>query len=300
VGDHEDALGLERVLSLFNGHGEVLSVVGHFGPHVVHEEWLGEVVFVVRVGHRLEVESHHGSALDVAELVAASRGVAVRVEELGHGSAVLWEVWVVQARVPLLVVVNNVVGLRGEELAKLFVGEHCVQNHNFVHGWLSSLVPDASSGDHGEGKEVDFPEEGVVEHQERSRSPGTEASGPGVVGSVDAETNLVEVVRSTHSVLPVVVVEDVARVSELRRVALCLWSDWSILFLDGTHVVHVDTVVALRGSESSVVEVWVGRLAVVTAWQVEQRGCLLLKGKVSENENRDRRGLPRQIDAASY
>ena len=166
VGDHENGLGFEHVLGLFDWHGEVLSVMGHFSPHVVHEEWLRVVVFVVRVGHRLEVKSHHGSALNVAELVAASGGVTVRVEELGHGRAVLWEVWVVQTCLPLLIVVNNVVRLRGEELAKLLVGENCVEHHDLVHGWLGSLVSDARCSDHGEGKEVDFPEQSVVEHEE--------------------------------------------------------------------------------------------------------------------------------------
>ena len=86
-----------------------------FGPHVVDVEWLREVVFVVRERHRLEIESHHCSALDIANFIVARSGVHIGVEELGNASAVLWDIRVLSALVPFLVVVDDMVGLGSEE-----------------------------------------------------------------------------------------------------------------------------------------------------------------------------------------
>lgn len=43
----EDVLGSEGLLGLDEALGEHLTVVGHGGVHVVDQEWLREVVFVV-------------------------------------------------------------------------------------------------------------------------------------------------------------------------------------------------------------------------------------------------------------
>ena len=126
VPENEDSLGLECVLSLDEMLNSVLSVVCHLSPEVVHEERLGEVVFIVGERHCLEVESHHSAGLNITELVASSRGVSICVEELCYGSAILREIGAVSASIPFLIVVKNMIGGRGEELVELFVLEDLI------------------------------------------------------------------------------------------------------------------------------------------------------------------------------
>lgn len=57
------------------------------------------------------MESHCCSRLEIAELVATSGCVAVRVEEFGNGCLVLREVSVLLTLVPFLVEVEHVVCL---------------------------------------------------------------------------------------------------------------------------------------------------------------------------------------------
>ncbi len=198
----------------------VLAVVSDLSPHVVDEEGLGEVVFIVGERHGLEVEGHHGTRFDVAELVATGRGVAISVEVLGNGGAVLGEVRVLATGIPLLIVVNNVVGGRGEKLVELLVLEDLVKNPNLVNGGLSTLVSDSSESGHCEEGKVKLPDEGLVEHQEGESSVSNQGAGPAVIDSVKARVDLVEVVSGTHSPLPEVILEDVVAVGELVRVAL--------------------------------------------------------------------------------
>jgi hypothetical protein len=166
VPQNEDSLGLESVLGLDNVFNEVLSVMGNLCPHVIDEEGLGEVVFIVREGHGLEVKGHHSTALYIAKLVAAGCGVGVNVEELGHGSSVLGEVWVLAALVPLLIVIDNVIRLRSEQLAKTLVLKNSVEQVDLINGWLSTLVSDAGKGSEGKETEVDLPDKSLVEHKE--------------------------------------------------------------------------------------------------------------------------------------
>ena len=126
VPDDKDALVSEDLLGLDDVLSEVLSIMRYLGPHVVHHEWLCKVVLVVRVGHCFEVQSHHRSTLDVSKLVATCCCVAVSVEEPRCVRSVLWEVWVVQAALPLLVKVHDVVGLWAEKLSELLVLKHLI------------------------------------------------------------------------------------------------------------------------------------------------------------------------------
>ena len=220
VPEHEDPLGFESVLSLHNVLSEVLTVVRDLSPHVVYEEGLGEEIFVVGVGHCLEVKGHGSTALDITDLEAAGGRVAVNIEELGHLLTVLREEGVAKVGFPLLIEVHNVVGLWAEEATDLLVGEHGVKNVNLIDGRLSTLISDAGGSEHGGGKEVDFPERSMREHHEGEASVGNEGTGPHVVGAVEAGADLVEIVASTHAPFPVVGAEHVGHVGEFGWVAL--------------------------------------------------------------------------------
>ena len=136
----EGSLGLEGVLSFADSLGENLSVVGNFGIHIVNQEWLSECIFVISVWHGLEVKSHHGSGFNITEFVHTSGSVGVGIEELSRGGLILWEVWVGSTLVPLLIKVNNMVSLWGEESTKLLVSKDSIKDINLINSWLSTLV----------------------------------------------------------------------------------------------------------------------------------------------------------------
>ena len=163
---NKDVLGSESVLSLPDVLGEDLTVVGDLGVHVVNEEWISEMIFVVREWHGLEVKSHGGSTFDIAELVQTSGCAGVSVEEGGSLGSHLWEVWVLSALIELLIVVNDVVGRWAEELCELLVGEDGIEDVNLVNGWLGTLVSDSSGDDHASGNDMEFPDESMWSHEE--------------------------------------------------------------------------------------------------------------------------------------
>ena len=220
VPEDEDSLGLEDILCLNQVLNGVLAVVGDLGPQVVDEEGLGEVVFIVGEGHGLEVEGHQGAGLNIAELEAPGRGVGVGVEELGDGGAVLGEVSAIAALIPLLIVIEDVVGGGGEELVELLVLEDLIEDPDLIDGGLGTLVSDAGSGNEREEDKVDLPDQGLVEHQEGKASVGEEGAGPTVVHSVEASADLIEVVNSACSPLPEVVSEEI--VAELILLGISL------------------------------------------------------------------------------
>ena len=151
-----------------------LSIVSDFGPHIISEVRLGEVVFIVCEGHGLEVQGHHCTRFNIAKLVAASGGVAVYVEELGYGSSTLWEVWVLEALIPLLIVVEDMIGLRSEEFIEFLVLKDRIQEPNLIDGGLRASVSDASESDHGEEAEVKLPNKCLIYHEERKTGVGYE------------------------------------------------------------------------------------------------------------------------------
>ena len=222
VPEDEDSLGLEDIFCLNQVLNGVLAVVGDFGPQVVDEEGLGEVVFIVGEGHGFEVEGHEGAGLNIAELEAPGRRVGVGVEELGDGGAVLGEVSAIAALIPLLVVVEDVVGGGGEELVELLVLEDLIEDPDLIDGGLSTLVSDARSGNEREEDKVDLPDQGLVEHQEGKAGVGEEGAGPTVVHSVEASADLIEVVNSASSPLPEVVSEEIVAELILLGISLSL------------------------------------------------------------------------------
>mmetsp|Transcript_18193 Transcript_18193/g.21422 ORF Transcript_18193/g.21422 Transcript_18193/m.21422 type:complete len:315 (-) Transcript_18193:21-965(-) len=269
VPEDEDSLAAEGVFGLDDALGEVLAVVADLGPHVVDEEGLREVEFIVRVRHRLEVQGHGRAALDIADLEAASRRVAVSVEESGNLLAVLREERVVKTLLPLLVEVHDVISLRGEESAQFLVGEELVEDIDLIDGGLAALVSDAGGCDQSGGQEVQLPEGSVGHHHEGEASVGNEGSRPHVVGAVEARADLIEIVASAHAPFPVVSVDQVGHIAELGRVSLGLGSLGTIRSMVGSSGADVVAVGALRWLEAHVV---VARLVVLAETELGGRG----------------------------
>ena len=78
---NENSLGLQNILCLQDGFSEYFTVVGDLGVHIIDQEWLSEVIFVVRVWHGFVMKGHHSSRIDISELVHTGGGVRVSVEE---------------------------------------------------------------------------------------------------------------------------------------------------------------------------------------------------------------------------
>jgi hypothetical protein len=119
-----------------------------------------------------------------------------------------------------LIVIKDVVGLGSEELVQLLVLENLIEDPHLIDGGLSTLISDTSEGDEGEEGEVEFPEHGLVEHEEGEASVGEEGSSPAIVRSVQSLVNLVQVVSTSESPFLEIVLEDEVAVVELVRVSL--------------------------------------------------------------------------------
>ena len=215
VPENKDLLALQSLLSLMDMLSEILAVVRDLGPHVVDEEGLGEVIFVIRVWHRLEVEGHRSTALNVSNLEPACRGVAVSVEELGDVLAVLREQRVGSVGLPLLVEVHHVVSLWGEDAAKFLVGKQLVKNVDLVNLGLSTLISDTGSSNHSGSNEMNFPERSMSEHHEGEACICNQRACMHVVGAVNTGANLVKHITSAHAPFPVIGVDHVSHIVEL-------------------------------------------------------------------------------------
>ena len=271
---NENSLGLEGLGLGDEGLSEDVALVGHLGLHVVDQVRLREVVFVVRVWHRLEGQGHGGARLDVAELVHARGRIAVNVEELRNSGLILWEL-LVAARVELLIIVNNVVGLWGEQGADLLVLENGVENQDLVHGWLGSLVSDSGERGHREESEVDFPDQGLRHHHEAEPAVSNQAPGPAVIRSVQPGSSLPQVVTGAHSPLIFHGLEDIVAVFEVVGVAVglpglvTLWSP-----KDSLVIIEVVAVSAPGWLEPLVIPAWIESGATTgLAWLGLLWGC---------------------------
>ena len=220
--DGEDSLGLEDLFGLVESLSEELAVVGDVSVHVVHHEGLAQAVLVVSEGHGFEVESHGGTGLDVANFVPSAGGVGINIEEASDGGLILGEIHIIGVGLPLLVVVDHVIGLRGEESLDLLVGEQLIEDPDLVDGGLHAFVSDARSGDQCEESKVELPEGCLASHHEGESGVGDKRSGPAVVGSVKATVDLVEVVAGSHSPLPELTLEQVVGVLEVVGVSIGL------------------------------------------------------------------------------
>lgn len=225
--DGEDSLGLEDLFGLEEGFSEELAVVGDVSVHVVHHEWLAQAVLVVGERHGFEVEGHGGAGLNISNFVPSAGGVGVDVEETGDGGLVLGEVNIIGVTLPLLVVVDHVVGLGGEETLDLLVSEELVEDPHLIDGGLHALVSDATGGHEREEGEVEFPEKSLVHHDEGEGGVGDQRTGPAVVGSVKTAVDLVEVIAGSDSPLPELASEQVVGVLEVVGVPVGLGLNWS-------------------------------------------------------------------------
>ena len=114
-----------------------------------------------------------------------------------------------------MIVVDDVISLWREELTKFLVSEHLIQDINFIDSRLSSLISNSGKQCASAGKEVDFPDKSLRGHEERETTVAGERSSPAIVRPVESASNLVQIVSSSHSPLPVVIFKDIIRVVEL-------------------------------------------------------------------------------------
>lgn len=112
------------------------------------------------------------------------------------------------------------IGGGGEKLVELFVLEDSIEEGDLIEGGLSSLISDSCGSDHGEEGEVDFPDEGLVQHQEGEGSVADEAASPAVIGATKVLVDLIQVISGSHSELPEVILEEVVAEAELAWVSL--------------------------------------------------------------------------------
>jgi hypothetical protein len=127
------------------------------------------------------VQCHCSSTFYISELVEASCGIAVSVEELGYWCSVLREEGVVSALIPLLVIVDDMVSLRGEEFVQSLVLEDLIQDPDLVNGGFSASVSDSGKSSHCEEGEMNLPDESLVEHEEAEGGVCDETSGPAII-----------------------------------------------------------------------------------------------------------------------
>lgn len=127
------------------------------------------------------MKRHSGSTLDITNFVDAGCGVGVGVEELSGLGKVLWEVWVDSSGVPFLIVINNMVGLWGEESSESLIAKDGIKKVNLIKCWLHTLVSDSGICNHSSNQEVAFPDEGLWSHKESKGSVTNQTACPSVV-----------------------------------------------------------------------------------------------------------------------
>jgi hypothetical protein len=112
-----------------------------------------------------------------------------------------------------------VISLRGEELIELLVLENSIEDPDFINSGLSTSISDSGSCHECKECEMDFPDECLVEHKEAETCVTNKSSGPAIVRSVESLIDLINVVGSSHSPFPEVVVEEIVGIVELAGVS---------------------------------------------------------------------------------
>lgn len=253
----ESTLNLKDVNLGDQSLGVYSTLVGNISNQVVDQEWLGEVILVVRVWHSLEVDSHGGSGFDITDFIHTVGRIAVSVEETCQSNVVVSEL-IVHTLIPLLVEVDNVVGSWGEQTTELLVLEDVIKDQDLINGWLSTFISNSSPGSETEESEMDFPEKGLGHHEEAEGGIAEEASGPSVIGSVKSATNLPEVVTQADGPLMTIVSEDITAVGEVIWVAVSLlWLNTAGTSEESLVVIIVVAITSVRWFKSFIVPSWV-------------------------------------------
>ena len=104
---------------------------------------------------------------------------------------------------------------------------------------------------------MNFPDEGLWSHEESKGSITGEETGPSIVRSVESGSDLVKIVTSSHSIFPVVVLENVAAKCELSWISLGLFCLESTSTSESGIVLKEISIVSLGWVEPLVVEVGV-------------------------------------------
>ena len=162
--DNIDWLTLENIFMIDDLLCANLTIMRYLSPHIIDQEWLCEVVFVVRVWHSLEVQGHSGSWFYITKFVATCSGVHVWVEESSGILSILGEKWIVKTLIELLIIVNDMVSLWCKEFTDGVIGEDSVKNKDLINRWLLPLISDTSCSNHGEESTMNFPDECIWHH----------------------------------------------------------------------------------------------------------------------------------------
>jgi len=162
----KNTLCSESIFSSGNVLGEYFTIVSDMSLKVVDKEWLSEVILVVSVWHGFEIKSHWSTWFNISDFVGAGGGVGVSVEEFSGNVIVLWEEWILSSFVPLLIVIDDMVGFWSEESVQFLVGEDGIKEIDLINGWLSTLISNSSGKGKSSNEEMDFPNESLWSHQE--------------------------------------------------------------------------------------------------------------------------------------
>ena len=160
---------------------------------------------------------------------------------------------------PLLIVVNDVIGVGSKERSNFLILEDSIKEPDFIKMRFHAFITNTGEEGHEAANEVNFPQGSLREHHEGSANPSHKTTGPHIVGTVKSAAHLVNVITSTEAPFEVVVSENV--VAELERVGVAVGLDWFIV----STVVHsigviVKMIIALGRFETQVVVRGIGVL----------------------------------------
>jgi len=266
---NKDLFGLQSVFCLDQVFNMIFSFVSNLRIHIVNKEWLGECVLAVRERHRLEMKSHHSTSLNISELVEPGGRVLVNVEELSDRGVILREVCALFS-IPLLVVIDDMVSLRGKQSLKFIMSKDLIKKPDFIDGWFGTSVSDSGKESTCEECDMNLPNECLVEHEEGEGSITNHCSCPSVVAPVESRVDLVEVVSASGSPLKLVSTEDVVGVVELGGISVGLVFLGSVCWVKVREVANVNPVEALGRFESQVVVAWSSSFSEVSHWSNQE------------------------------
>jgi len=162
----KNTLWFKSIFSFGNMLSEDLTIVSNVSLEVVDEEWLGEIILVVCVWHSFEIEGHWSTWFNISDFVASTSGVGISVEESCGDVLVFWEKWINSSFIPFLIIIDNMIGFRGEKAIQFLISKNGIKKIDLINGWLSTLVSNSSCEGKSSNEEMDFPDESLRGHQE--------------------------------------------------------------------------------------------------------------------------------------